>query len=347
MNNIPGFVIDEDVLDWLDDFTPHQQRDMAEAINMYVQAHREELTIPNVFRDEDMAALSHGDLLKIYMKMVPDGNWGLVLSNVHLLGLILNHLKVIEYKLPAINSPLLAERTFEEPGRVNRIHQFRSHGEIADAVEDWLNGYRPIIMGDIGSDVRPDIQGMYLCVDEHKQIRYGSLFQNAADGWTFSEMYTTGKSTTWLEGPTVEEDDLPMSLLGNWVRVSRLQGPNVRATVKNDYMVSDEHLIYMFLRSLSPHVKAEIVAHFDGVFDKLLPSVDAIGRLTESDWRKAAEWCADDAKMTAGKTTWQEHTARECFVATMDAFDFNFDLRQFNPQYDYQANDDSVEPDDE
>lgn len=347
MNDITA-VIDENVLEWLDDtFTPHELQDVLGAVNNLVYAHREQLQIPVLQSDEDLAALTHEDLRKLFSLAAPKEQHEFVLSNQQLLALTLAALKVIDYKLPAVNSPLLVRRVFADKNRKSTITGFTPRTDLSRVVNEWLCGLRDIDMSHAGTEHVPDVAGQYLCLDEHNQIRFGCLFRNSADGWTFAE-YTDDGATFWFCPESCDADNLPLGLLSNWVLVVERNSPNIRLHSNHaDPMVSDTHRIFMFLRSLSPHVKAELVAHFDGLFDKKLPSVDAIGRLTEQEWHKAADWMADDDQMDKDLTAWSKHSAWSCFVATLNGLDFNFETRQFNPQYDHQANDDVAEEDDE
>lgn len=342
---ISGSMIDEDVLDWLDNFSSHKQRDICEVLNGVAYAHRAELSIPNMASDEDVAALSHADLVKILALSAPEIKYGLTLSNTQLLGLALNALGIIDYLMPDLNSPIMIKRKFADTHRKNEIAGISIRDQIIKAVNEWMCGMRDMTIA--GPDTAPDIAGMYLCTDEHKQIRYGRLFPNSSEGWTFCESYADGGSTVWYDRNTehLKEDDLPMTLLTNWVLVSEWFSPNVKAAQKAIPIngVSETHRIFMFLRSLSPHVKAELVAHFDGILDKQLPNVDAIGRLTDSDWKDAAKAIADDKQLPDTVTSWADAPTWSCFVGVMDALRFNFETRQFDPQYDYQANDDDIE----
>ena len=347
MNTISGAMIDEDVLDWLDNFKSHDQRKIADAINALAYAHRTELSIPNMLHDEDVAALSHEDLFKILTLAAPNEQYDLTLSNVQLLGLAMSAMGIIDYNLPALNSPIMIRREFADMRRKNIIAGYSTRDKIIVALNEWICGLRDIDLSHCGTDEAPQQAGMYLCLDEHEQVRYGRLFPNSSEGWTFCESHDGGGSTNWYDRKTehTKEDDLPMTLLTNWVLIAEWYSPNVTAAQKAIPLgaVSDTHRIFMFLRSLSPHVKAELVAHFKDVFEnKPLASVDAIGRLTESEWRMIAEWLANDALMEEGKMSWMEHSAWQCFVAVMGVLDFNFETKQFNPQYEYQANDDEM-----
>ncbi|QZE56468.1 hypothetical protein pEaSNUABM3_00271 [Erwinia phage pEa_SNUABM_3] len=347
MNTISGAMIDEDVLEWLDDFNGHKIREMCEAINQLAYAHRTELSIPNMGSDEDLAALSHADLFTILSLACPDAKYDLMLSNVQLLGLALAAKGVIDYHLPELNSPILAKREFVDKHRKNIIGGISTRGQIVAALNEWVCGLRDLEIVHAGSDVPPDIAGMYLCLDEHEQVRYGRLFPNGSQGWTFCESYADGGSTGWYSGDTdhMSDDDLPMSLLTGWVLIAEWHSPS--REVKDNVVpigLSDTHRIFMFLRSLSPHVKAELVAHFEGVLDYKSPtSVDTIGRLTTHDWRMAAVAVADDSEIPDGATSWTNVPAWTCFVAVAKALGFNFETRQFDPQFEYQANDDHLE----
>lgn len=348
MNTISGSVIDEDVLDWLDNFSSHDQRKIADAINAIAYSHRAELSIPNMLHDEDIAALSHSDLFTILSLAAPNAQYDLTLSNVQLLGLAMNAMGVINYNMPELNSPIMIARKFADERRKNILGGDSGRGDVIKALNQWVCGLRDIDLSHAGSDIAPDIAGMYLCLDEHEQIRYGRLFPNSSEGWTFCESNEDGESTNWYDRNTehVKEDDLPMTLLSNWVLVAEWYSPNVKAAQKAIPLgcVSDTHRIFMFLRSLSPHVKAELVAHFDGVLDYKAPTcVDTIGRLTEHDWRMAAIAVADDAEIPAGETSWSNVPAWLCFVAVAKSLGFNFETRQFDPQFEYQANDDHLE----
>lgn len=350
MNTISGSVIDEDVLDWLDNFSSHDQRKIADTINAIAYAHRTELSIPNMLHDEDIAALSHADLFTILSLAAPNAKYDLTLSNVQLLGLAMSAMGIINYNMPELNSPIMIKRTFADERRKNMLGGDSSRGDVIKALNQWLCGMRDIDLTHAGTDYAPDIPGMYLCLDEHEQIRYGRLFRNSSDGWTFCESHENNGATVWYDRQTthLKEDDLPMTLLSHWVLVAEWYSPNERAAQKAIPIgiVSDTHRIFMFLRSLSPHVKAELVAHFKGVLDHKDPtSVDSIGRLTEHDWRTAAIAVADDAKMPDGVKSWSEVNAWVCFVAVAEALGFNFETRQFDPQFDYQANDDALDAD--
>ncbi|WAK44531.1 hypothetical protein [Erwinia phage vB_Ea_2910A] len=350
MNTISGSVIDEDVLEWLDGFTSHDQRKIADTINAIAYAHRTELSIPNMLHDEDIAALSHADLFTLLSLAAPNAKYDLTLSNVQLLGLAMNACGIIQYSLPELNSPIMIKRTFADERRKNMLGGDSSRGDVIKALNQWICGLRNIDLTHAGTDYAPDISGMYLCLDEHEQVRYGRLFPNSADGMTFVESYEGSESTMWFSDSTGnrDDDDLPMTLLSHWVLVAEWHSPNVKAAQKAIPLsgVSDTHRIFMFLRSLSPHVKAELVAHFKGVLDHKEPtSVDGIGRLTEHDWRTAAVAVADDAKMPEGVKSWSEVNAWVCFVAVAEALGFNFETRQFDPQFDYQANDDALDED--
>lgn len=351
MNTISGAMIDEDVLDWLDNFNMHKQKNICEAINQLAYANRTELSIPNMDSDEDIAALSHSDLFKILTLASPNAKYDLTLSNVQLLGLAMGAMGVIEYSMPELNSPVMIARKFADMRRKNIIGSTGDRDKIIRALNEWVCGLRDIDLSNAGADETPEQAGMYLCVDEHEQVRYGRLYPNSSEGLTFCESYADGGSTMWYSGNTehTTEDDLPITLLSHWVLVSEWHSPNVKAAQKVIPMeVRDTHRIFMFLRGLSPHVKAELVAHFDGVLDYKDPtSVDAIGRLTEHDWQMAATNIADDNKLPEGASAWKEVTAWVCFVASLESLGFNFQTRQFDPQFDYQANDDDLKEDDE
>ena len=350
MNTISGAMIDEDVLDWMDNFTSHQQHNICETINSIAYVHRAELSIPHMQSDEDVAALSHADLFKILTLAAPNAQYDLTLSNVQLLGLAMSAMGVISYSMPELNSPIMIARTFADMRRKTILGGDSTRGDISSALNQWLCGLRDIDLSYAGSDEAPSTAGMYLCLDEHEQVRYGRLFPNGSDGWTFCESYDGEGSTNWYDCGTkhTKEDDLPISLLSHWVLVAEWYSPNVKAaqTAIPIGIVSDTHRIFMFLRSLSPHVKAELVAHFGGVFDhKTLSSVDAIGRLTEHDWRAAAVAVADDNNIPEGESSWSNVSAWICFVAVVESLGFNFETRQFDPQFDYQANDDTMDED--
>lgn len=347
MNTVSGAMIDEDVLDWLDNFNAHKQKNICEAINQLAYANRTELSIPNMDSDEDIAALSHSDLFKILTLACPNSKYDLTLSNVQLLGLAMSAMGVVEYSMPELNSPIMIKRKFADMRRKNVIGCTGNRADVVKALNEWLCGLRDIDLSLAGSDAAPETAGMYLCVDEHEQIRYGRLYPNSSEGWTFCESYEDGGSTLWYSDSTehTTEDDLPITLLSQWVLVAEWHSRNVKAAQKALPMeVRDTHRIFMFLRSLSPHVKAELVAHFAGVLDYKDPtSVDSIGRLTEHDWQMAATSIADDIKLPEGASTWKEATAWVCFVSTLESLGFNFQTRQFDPQFDYQANDDHLE----
>lgn len=347
MNTISGAMIDEDVLDWLDNFSSHDQRKIADTINAIAYAHRTELSIPNMLHDEDIAALSHDDLFKILTLAAPNAQYDLTLSNVQLLGLAMSAMGIIDYNLPELNSPIMIRREFADMRRKNIIAGYSTRDKIIVALNEWICGLRDIDLSHCGTDEAPKQAGMYLCLDEHEQVRYGRLFPNSSDGWTFCESHEGGGATNWYDRKTehTKEDDLPMTLLTNWVLIAEWYSPNVMAAQKAIPLgaVSDTHRIFMFLRSLSPHVKAELVAHFEGTLDYKHPtSVDALGRLTDHDWTNAAIALADDAKLTEETPTWQKASTWVCFVAVLEALGFNFQTRQFDPQFDYQANDDTM-----
>lgn len=347
MNTISGAMIDEDVLDWLDNFTEHKQQEICEAINHIAYAHRAELSIPHMASDEDVAALSHADLFTILALACPSAKYDITLSNVQLLGLTLAAKGIVDYHLPELNSPIVVKRKFADEHRKNMISGYDGRGQVMKALNEWICGMRDIAMVGAGSPEMPAVPGMYLVQDEHEQIRYGRLFRNGNEGWTFCESYEDGGSTVWYSGDTqhTTEDDLPITLLTNWVLIAEWYSPNVK--VKNNVVpleVGPTHRIFMFLRSLSPHVKAELVAHFEGILeDKTLPSVDAIGRLTHADWREAAQAVADDAKLPNETKAWDSADVWVCFVAVLEVLGFNFETRQFDPQFEYQANDDQLE----
>lgn len=343
-----GSVIDEDVLDWLDGFNVHDQRRIAGAINDLAYAHRTELSIPHMGNDEDISALSHADLFTILKLAAPNVEYDLTLSNVQLLGLAMNAKGIIEYKMPELNSPIMIARKFVDERRSNIIGPHSTREQISKALNEWLCGLRNLDLKGAGTNYVPDISGMYLCLDEHEQIRYGRLFPNGYNGMTFVESYEGAvDSTGWFCAATEGrgDDDLPMSLLTNWVLVAEWFSPSVKAAEKAIPLggVNDTHRIFMFLRSLSPHVKAEMVAHFKGVLDSKMPnSVDDIGRFTSQDWAIAATAIADDKKIPANADSWEDASAWLCFVAVAQALCFNFETRQFDPQFEYQANDDEL-----
>lgn len=346
MNN-ESAMIDEDVLEWLEDLSRHQLLDAIGVLNNLIYAHRAVIDYPTIGNDEDIAALSHTDLTTLFRLVAPecavDTN---TLSNLQLLGLTLNQKGVITFSLPDHNSPILVARTFNAPNRPQRVNPGSAKSEIATAVSAWIFGLFPLELDSDQHDM-PRENGLYLAKDEHNQIRFGRLFKNALDGdcWTFSESYADRSSTSWYKDTDVSEENLPMSLLHSWLQVSADTSPNVVHNEKVSLLVTDSQRIFAFLRSLSQHVKAELVANFDGIMAQTHTSVESIGRLTKADWTAAAVAVADDKEMKDGLTSWEEHSAWDCFVATMRSLHFNFDTREFDPMYDYGKPDNETDID--
>lgn len=350
MNNVTGAMIDEDVMNWLDMLMPFELRLVIDALNNIVYVRRQELSVERLTEDEDIAALSHNELEIILRHAASTHEYDTsVLSNEQLLRLALNAQGVLPYTLPCHCSPIMVRRAFANGLTVSLLGSFSTRADIIMAVHHWECGLSNISLEAItGNDERPDEQGMYLCYDEHKQLRYGRLFKNANGGWTFNESYSAGGSTSWLEAGEdkyLDDDDLPISLLSNWVFVAPDQSPSIVRKDVDIKRLSDTQRIFLYLRSLSPHVKAEIVAHFDGVLDnRVFTTVDQIGRLTENDWRVVARAIGVD---DGSADYWDSINAWECFHAAFSSLGFNFNSRDFDPQFDYQANDDELEEEDE
>ena len=352
MNKTTGLMIDEDVMDWLGLLMPHELRMILDALNNIVYARRQELSVERLTEDEDVAALSHKELEIILRYASPKHEYDTsVLSNEQLIRLAMDALGIIKYTLPCHCSPVMVKRAFANGQIKSLLGSVSTIGDVTRALHDWLVGLSDISLDAIiGSDYHKDEQGMYLCYDEHKQVRYGRLFQNANGGWTFTESYEShsgGGSTTWLEageGKVLDADDLPMCLLSNWVLVVPMQSPSIIRKSVDINRLSDTQRIFLYLRSLSPHVKAEIVAHFDGVLDnRVFTSVDQIGRLTENDWRNAAIAIGEEERGQEGKHFWNDRGAWACFVAVLNSLCYDMETRDFQPQYDHQANDDTMD----
>ncbi|QZE59515.1 hypothetical protein MPK66_gp271 [Erwinia phage pEa_SNUABM_2] len=351
MNKTVGLMIDEDVMNWLDMLMPHELRRVIDALNNIVYARRQELTVERLTEDEDVGALSHKELEIILRHASPKHEYDTsVLSNEQLLRLAIDAQSIIQYTLPCHCSPIMVKRAFANGLTCSLLGSFSNRADIIMAVHHWEYGLSNISLDSItDSDARPDEQGLYLCYDEHKQIRYGRLFKNANEGWTFHESYSNGGSTSWLEaaeGKALDDDDLPICLLSNWVFVAPDQSPSIIRKETDIKRLSDTQRIFLYLRSLSPHVKAEIVTHFDGVLDnRVFTSVDQIGRLTETDWRNAAIAIGEEERGQEGKHYWDDRSAWACFVAVLNSLCYDMETRDFQPQYEYQANDDTMEED--
>ncbi|UAW96417.1 hypothetical protein MPK64_gp273 [Erwinia phage pEa_SNUABM_16] len=351
MNKTVGLMIDEDVMNWLDMLLAGELSNVLGALNNIVYARRQELSVERLTEDEDIGALSHKELEIILRYAAPNHEYDTtVLSNEQLLRLAMDAQGIISYTLPCHCSPIMVKRAFANGNVCSLLGSFSNRADIVMAVHHWECGLSNISLdGVTGNDERPDEQGMYLCYDEHKQVRYGRLFKNANDGWTFSEYYSAGGSTTWLEASpnnALDGDDLPISLLTNWVFVVPDRSPSILKPAEGFKRLSDTQRIFLYLRSLSPHVKAEIVAHFDGVLDnRSFTSVDQIGRLTEKDWRDAAIAIGEEESGQEGPHYWDDRSAWACFVAVLNSLCFDMDTRDFQPQYEYQANDDTMEED--
>ncbi|QYW03915.1 hypothetical protein pEaSNUABM46_00272 [Erwinia phage pEa_SNUABM_46] len=346
MNN-ESAMIDEDVLEWLEDLTRHKLLDVIGLINNLIFVHRPVLDLPTLGTDEDVAALSHADLTTLFRLVAPECSVDTnTLSNLQLLGLMLNQKGVVVFSLPNNNSPILTARTFNVPNKPQRLNPASSKGEIATAVSAWLFGLFPLELRSDQNDM-PRENGLYLAKDEHEQIRFGRLFRNGAegDGWTFCESYSDATATYWHHSDSPVDDELPMSLLHSWLQVSATTSPNEVHNENVSVLVTDSQRIFAFLRSLSQHVKAELVANFDGVLNSTHSSVESIGRLTRADWTAAAVAVADDKDMKDGLGSWEEHSAWDCFVATLQSLRFNFDTREFDPMYDYGKHDNETDID--
>lgn len=351
MNKTVGLMIDEDVMNWLDMLLAGELSNVLGALNNIVYARRQELSVERLTEDEDIAALSHKELEIILRYASPEHEYDTsVLSNEQLLRLAMDAQGIISYTLPCHCSPVMVQRAFANGQIKSLLGSFSNRADIVMAVHHWECGLTNISLDAIvGNDVRPDEQGLYLCYDEHKQVRYGRLFRNANDGWTFHESYAAGGSTSWFEegeGKALGDDDLPINLLSNWVFVAPDQSPSIIRKETDIKRLSETQRIFLYLRSLSPHVKAEIVAHFDGVLNnRVFTSVEQIGRLTETDWRNAAIAIGEEERGQEGRHFWDDHGAWACFVAVLNSLCYDMETRDFQPQYEYQANDDTMDED--
>lgn len=336
-SNDSSFVLDEDIFDFLGDYSNHKVYEFVMAINNVLDSHRQTLNIDCIQNDEDLAALQRDQLIKIYNIVAPDSvvNFESVAS-YKILALILAALRLIEYKLPAVGSPIVAVRTF--PKRID-LKPSHDRAYLENAIRQWMAGQSDIDITQIGEVTCPFVEGVYLVLDEHSQVRYGTLFKNSNNGWTFSESYDGGGAAHWYSGPDNDCDDVSISLLTNWVWLINRTSPNRRSTqpAPED---TDEIRIFRFLTALSPHVKAELVVHFDGVIDKPnLSSVEKIGHLTKRDWQIAAKAVADDVNLTDHKS-WYGVDAWKCFHCVLESLGFNFKTHEFDPSFKYSTHDD-------
>lgn len=342
MNKTTGIVIDEDVMNWLDMLMPHELRRVIDALNNSIYAHRQEISVERLTEDEDVAVLSHKELEIILRHAAPAHEYDTsVLSNEQLLRLAIGAQKIIAYTLPDNNSPMMVKRAFANGQIKSLLSGFSSQADVIMAVHHWSCGLTDISLDAvIDNNERPAEVGMYLCQDEHKQVRYGRLFKNSNAGYSFVESYDAGSSTCWFEAgeSPLEPEDLPIGLLTNWVFVAPETSPSIVRPVACIQRLSETQRVFLFLRSLSPHVKLEIVAHFNGVMDnRAFTSAEQIGRLTETDWRSVARSIGiDDGSVEY----WSDKNAWECFHSAFESLGFNFETREFDPQYEYQANDD-------
>ncbi|QZE56130.1 hypothetical protein pEaSNUABM52_00272 [Erwinia phage pEp_SNUABM_52] len=345
MTNETGMMIDEDVLDYLEDRLTHEMQDITNALNNLLYANRAVLQISHLESDEDIAALSHADLTLLLKLADPNSSYdNVTLSNRKILGLVLNALNVVEYRLPTYQSTLLEKRAFEL-NEVLILDKTVGQGVIFSAAWNWLHGIQDVNLDQIGFSEAPETDGIYLVLDEHKQVRMGRLFHNADDGLSFIEQHAN-ESSLWHKAEELDEDELPICLLTNWVLVMPEVVPTVRATGAPLKAATDCTRIYAFVTNLSPHVKTELVTHFAGILDRELNSVQAIGRLSELDWQNAARAVADDVLLRlSDRTSWSTEKAWPCFVAVLKELGFNFETHQFDAQYEYGANDEEHDSD--